>query len=423
MDYRIFPPEELIDVTIDLPISKSVANRALIMKALSGEGIDQMEFAHCDDGEAMYNALCNDNKETCINIGAAGTAMRFLTAFYASKPNIIIELDGSERMRERPIKELVDALRSLGAKIEYMGEEGFPPIKIIGSQLHGGNLTLRADISSQYISAILMIAPTMTEGLNLVLTGQIVSKPYIDMTIKMMRRRGINIEMDGNTIVVEKGNYKPVNEPLELDWTAASYWAEIVALSAGFVNLPGLSLDSIQGDRKMIDLFSQLGVRIERNEEDNNVTEFSGDPEVFSHLNIDLSQNPDLAQTIAVTSAMLRIPFHLSGLSTLRIKETDRLEALKNELDKMGCKIDIIGNEVIEWDGRTHPIFEIPEIHTYKDHRMAMAFAPAALYIPGLVIKDAEVVTKSYPEFWDHLEKAGFVLTDASLPLSPVDEQ
>lgn len=418
MDYRIFPPEEMIDATITLPLSKSISNRALIINALTPNAIPLQRVANCDDTNAMLCAL--NSSEENINIGAAGTAMRFLTAYFASTPGHKVVLDGSERMRQRPIKALVDALRNCGAKIEYTQNEGFPPLAIYGNNLEGGEVALPASISSQYISALLMVAPLMQNGLTITLEGEITSRPYILMTLSMMSRWGVECTFEGNIIRVPHCQYSPIEFDIEADWSAASYWYEISALSAGCIALKGLDEKSLQGDSCLMKYFEKLGV--DSQFEDEELT-LMPSPEQLSHIELDLSEQPDIAQTIAVTCCMLRIPFRLTGLATLKIKETDRLEALKTELAKLSFDLRIEQDSVLIWEGDQHPVFEQPRIDTYKDHRMAMAFAPAALYIPGLIINDIEVVSKSYPEFWAHLTETGFSCIDASLPYQEIIEQ
>ena len=412
MNYRIFPPEEMIDATITLPLSKSISNRALIINALTHNALPLDAIAQCDDTDAMVEALAADRDE--INVGAAGTAMRFLTAYFASQPGRIVTLDGSARMRQRPIGALVDALRKCGAKIEYVENEGFPPLRIEGQELEGGEVSLPASISSQYISALLMVAPLMKQGLELTLEGEITSRPYIMMTLSMMRHWGVECDFDGNVIKVPRATYKAVAFDVEADWSAASYWYEISALSAGCIALKGLYEKSSQGDSCLMKYFEELGV--DSQFEDGELS-LMPSPEQRSHIELDLSEQPDIAQTIAVTCCMLRIPFRLSGLATLKIKETDRLEALKTELAKLSFDLRVEQDSVLIWDGDQHPVFEMPCIDTYEDHRMAMAFAPAALYLPGLVVNNVEVVAKSYPQYWEHLSQAGFTFVDADIPV------
>lgn len=412
MNYRIFPPDELIETRISLPLSKSISNRALIINALIPASSPLEEVAKCDDTDVMVKALSEPEAEG-VDIGAAGTAMRFLTAYYAATEHGEKTIDGSERMRERPIGVLVDALRQLGADIEYAGKEGFPPLRIKGRRLAGGELTIASDVSSQYISALLMVAPVMERGLKLILTGETISRPYINMTVSMMERAGAQVETDGNTITVEPGGYHTnTQEPIEADWSAASYWFEIEALSSGFITLDNLSEQSLQGDSKIARYFAQLGVTTEFDAE-NNCAELMANPDQAPRVVLDMTDTPDVAQTVAVTCAMLGIPFELSGLASLHIKETDRIAALAKELLKVGVMLDTQRNDAISWDGRRRPVAEMPEFDTYADHRMAMAFAPVALYIPGICIRDAEVVSKSYPDFWKDLAHAGFIIADA----------
>lgn len=411
MNYRIFPPEEMIDASIALPFSKSISNRALIINALTDNALPLKNVAKCNDTDAMVDALALSGNE--VNVGAAGTAMRFLTAYFASQNGREVTIDGSSRMRQRPIKALVDALRECGANIEYEGVEGYPPLRIKGCDLQGGEVSLPASISSQYISALLMVAPLMQNGLTLTLEGEITSRPYIMMTLSMMRHWGVECDFEGNVIKVPRAAYKAVAFDVEADWSAASYWYEISALSAGCIALKGLYEKSTQGDSSLMKYFEELGV--DSQFEDGELS-LMPSPEQRSHIELDLSEQPDIAQTIAVTCCMLRIPFRLSGLATLKIKETDRLEALKTELAKLSFDLRVEQDSVLIWDGDQHPVFEMPCIDTYEDHRMAMAFAPAALYLPGLVINNVEVVAKSYPQYWEHLTEAGFTLVDADIP-------
>lgn len=426
MDYRIFPPEEMVDATVTLPLSKSIANRALILYALTPGDSPMPPRAECADSDAIVNALAGASTGgATVNIGAAGTAMRFLTAYYAATPGCEVVLDGSERMRRRPIGPLVDALRECGAKIEYAGEEGFPPLRITGTQLQGGEVTLPANISSQFISALMMVAPTMTDGLRINLDGEIISLPYIKMTMAMMARRGIEVDRYPQVIDIASGTYVVPAEGTEheRDWSAASYWAEISAISAGFITLPGLKTEgSLQGDSAAIAIFERMGVICRESEDVADAAEFTPSPEVYSRIDLDMTETPDLAQTVAVTAAMLGLPFCLTGLSSLRIKETDRIDALCRELLKYGFIVEAEGNHTLRWDGRRMPMTQLPVIDTYDDHRMAMAFAPTAIFVPGIVIRNIDVVAKSYPRYWDDLRSAGFTLLDASQPIPGSEE-
>ena len=412
MNYRIFPPEEPMDATVKLPLSKSISNRALIINALTPNALPIAEVAKCDDTDVMVAALTSE--ESTIDIGAAGTAMRFLTAYFATRKGRTTILDGSERMRHRPIAALVDALRQCGADIEYVGEEGFPPLKITGRNLIGGNIALPASISSQYISALLMTAPLMEQGITLTLTGEIISRPYILMTLRMMERWGIESEFTGNKISIAPQQYSPTDFSVEADWSASSYWYEISALSASEFSLQGLDNPSVQGDSRITRIFEALGVITSFTD---NTAHIEPSPDLNGRLDIDLSEQPDLAQTIVVTCCMLGIPFHITGLSTLKIKETDRLTALINELAKLSFRIEAERDSELIWDGsRLFVTNDEISIDTYEDHRMAMAFAPCAIYLPGLIINNAQVVSKSYPGYWDDLRSVGFTIIDADAP-------
>lgn len=411
MDYRIFPPEEILECSVTLPLSKSISARALIMRRLAG-CTDTYTVADCDDTRSMAEALTRTSGE--VNIGPAGTAMRFLTAYYAATEGCDITLDGNERMRRRPIRALVDALRELGADIEWAGEEGFAPLHIRGRRLKGGELTMDSSVSSQFVSAILMVAPTMQSPLTLTLDGETVSMPYIKMTVEMMRRAGIDAEINRDVITVAPGKYRPYDEPVERDWSAAAFWYEIAAITAGWVTLPGLCDKSLQGDAVTAALYPRLGVLTEFEDA---AAELSATPDLYSRLDLDMTDTPDLVQAMAVTACAIGVPFRFTGVATLRHKETDRLEALRRELLKIGCVTEIESDNIISWEGRRVPLTEMPVIDTYGDHRMAMAFAPLSVFVPGIIVRDAEVVGKSYPDFWNDMRQAGFTLTDAAEPL------
>ena len=419
MDYRIFPPDGILEARVVLPLSKSISNRALIINALTAGAAPLPEVAVCDDTDAMVSAL--EAESGTVNIGAAGTAMRFLTAYFAAttvRSEVII--DGSERMRQRPVGPLVEALRACGADIEYIGEEGFPPLRIRGQKLTGGDISIPASVSSQYISALLMVAPCMGRGLTLKLEGEIMSVPYIRMTLAMMKQRGAEVEFDerDGIVKVAPGGYDPSRPlPVEADWSAATFWYEIVALTAGWVTLAGgLKADSLQGDAAACGVFGRLGVSTSWEDVEDGDAELSGNPDADARLDMDMRDTPDMVQAVVVACAMLGTPFTLSGLDSLRIKETDRLEALRLELLKTGIAVeittDVLKGITMSWDGFRHPITAAPEFDTYKDHRMARAFAPVAIFIPGIVIRDAGVVGKSYPGYWDALREAGFEIEE-----------
>ncbi|MEF9923712.1 MAG: 3-phosphoshikimate 1-carboxyvinyltransferase [Muribaculaceae bacterium] len=407
MNYKIVSPQH-INYEVSLPASKSISNRALIINALSNCKCNIKNIAKCDDTDAMINALASS--DSYINIGAAGTAMRFLTAYFAIKCNSSVTIDGSERMRMRPIKILVDALRLCGANITYLKNEGFPPILVKGTNLKTAKLELPGNVSSQYISALLMIAPIIEGGLTITLSGDIISLPYIKMTLSIMQEFGVNATMSQNVITIPQGNYASSSFTVESDWSAASYWYQLVALHPfAKITLKGLHLNSVQGDSNIRTLFTLFGVKTDITT-DGMVLSSMNRTEHIKYIGIDLRDKPDIAQTIVVTACMLNIPFDISGLSTLKIKETDRIEALRSQLLKLGYCITARNNDTLSWDDtRTEPDIN-PSIATFDDHRMAMAFAPAAIIHKDIIIENIEVVSKSYPNYWEHLNGAGFNL-------------
>lgn len=408
MKYLIKAPEERLRASVQLPASKSISNRALILNALSYSPYDIQNLSDCDDTEVMVKALNSDSRD--FDIKAAGTAMRFLTAFLSK---IVGEwtITGTERMKNRPIKLLVDALNSLGARIEYMEKEGYPPLRIFGSALQGGEISLAGGVSSQYISALLMIAPLMEKGLTLHLEGNIISRPYINLTLQLMEQFGVKAIWNGQTIKILPQEYKPIRFTVESDWSAASYWYSIMALSKNAeIELLGLFKNSLQGDAAGAKLFAQLGVGTAFTDR-GVVLKYNGN--AVKKLIYNFVNEPDLAQTFVVTCVLLNIPFRFTGLQSLKIKETDRIEALKTELRKLGYLLTDSNDSILEWNGERCEPEADPIIATYEDHRMAMAFAPAALVLPkGLKVADPEVVTKSYPAYWEDLRKAGFALIE-----------
>ena len=412
MQYEIKAPQ-VLNQTIKLPASKSISNRALIIHALSGGAILPNNLSDCDDTTVIIDALQNNPHE--INIKAAGTAMRFMTAFLSVKDGEEHVLTGTERMKHRPIGVLVDALRHLGADIKYAGEEGFPPLRIKGRKLEGGLLEVPGNISSQYISALLMIGPTLKNGLTLRLTGDVISRPYIDLTLWTMREFGADADWsDFETISVAPKPYKERNYYIENDWSAASYWYEMMALSThedDEIRLEGLMDGSKQGDSSVRYIFSLLGVKStfeSRKEGVPTTVTLRHTNRCVPRLEYDFVNSPDLAQTFVVCCALKNVHFHFTGLSTLKIKETDRIEAMKKEMRKLGYVIHDKNNSELIWDGeRCMPEIE-GGIDTYEDHRMALSFAPASLCIDGLSINNPQVVTKSYPHFWEDIKSTGF---------------
>ena len=444
MQYKILSPGS-VNSSIVLPSSKSISNRALAIGALAGSIASITNLSDCDDTEVMQRWLTE--RPSTVDVGAAGTSMRFSTALLAVGQGEHV-LTGSERMKNRPIKILVDALRRLGADISYVEKEGYPPLRIVGKGgLSYGSVSLPGNVSSQYISALMMIGPYLKDGLILTLTDKVISRPYIEMTMSLMRQFGAKVYWDcssdesngtvdepchsngtvdeylesnsaddksteSNVIIVEPGRYAVKSFNVESDWSAASYWYEMVALSSegdARVLLPGLYEDSLQGDSKGREVFSLLGVK----------TEYTKDGVLLSKktrevdtLEYDFVMMPDLAQTFVVTCCMMGVPFHFTGLESLKIKETDRIVALKNEMAKLGFDLEDRNDSELLWDGRRRALtaeeYDSVAIDTYEDHRMAMAFAPVALVNGSIRINNPHVVSKSYPRYWDNLLAAGF---------------
>lgn len=394
---------------IKLPSSKSISNRVLVINAMSGSGYELQNVSDCDDTRVMVKALTGN--EAVVDIMAAGTAMRFLTAYFAATAGAEKVLTGTKRMQQRPIRILVDALRQLGARVDYVKNEGFPPLRVCGKLLDGTEVSLQGNVSSQYISALLMAGPMMKHGLRLRLEGEIISRPYINLTLQLMTDFGAQVSWEGaDVIVVKPKPYTPHPFTVESDWSAASYWYEMVALSGdedARIVLPGLYARSYQGDSAVAQLFEQLGVKSVYDESDDVVTLLRrGD--VVARMEYDFVNQPDLAQTFVVTCAMLGVHFRFSGLQSLKIKETDRMAALMNEMKKLGYLIREERGSVLAWDGeRCEPVAEVA-IDTYEDHRMAMAFAPACLKSGALRINEPQVVSKSYPGYWEDLKSVGF---------------
>ena len=397
--------------SIKITGSKSETNRLLLLQALYPNLVLD-NTSNSDDSEVMLKALQNSQLLTpnsqLIDVHHAGTAMRFLTAYFSIQEEKEVVLTGSSRMKERPIKILVDALNQLGAEISYEENEGFPPIRIKGKKLTQNKVSLPANVSSQYISALLLIAPKLENGLELTLEGEITSVPYIKMTLALLNEIGVKTSFVGNKISV-KPQFTIHNSQftIESDWSSASYWYSIVALSeiGTQISLSSYKKNSLQGDSALANIYQDFGVETVFNE-DNSITISKTKNHQLSIVNYQLNNCPDIAQTIAVTCFGLGIGCHLTGLHTLKIKETDRLEALKTELTKLGATISVT-NESLTLVASNH-INENIAIDTYQDHRMAMAFAPLALKI-SLTINQAEVVSKSYPDFWEDLKIIGIV--------------
>ncbi len=395
--------------TVAITGSKSESNRALILQALSNGLIEIENLSEADDTTILKQRLAeiaghNDVSTLLVDIGPAGTAMRFLTAFLAFKKGNY-ELTGSKRMLERPIQLLVEALKKLGAQIQYLGKEGFPPIQINGIEYPSTNsISINGNISSQYITALILIAPTLPGGLKLNVTNTITSRPYIDMTLSMLQDCGVTHTWDGDILNVNAQQFKKTKIYIEPDWSSASYWYSLVAISkVGEIFLPGFKKDSLQGDQEIVKIMAQLGV--ETSFEANGIRIFKSSVS-SQNLSFDFINCPDLAQTVAVCCAILGKNAHFFGLETLKIKETNRVDALQKELIKINVKFEENNNMYILKSNNVvfpHTI----AINTYEDHRMAMAFAPLAVKVNTLEIENLNVVNKSYPSFWADLSKVG----------------
>ena len=386
---------------IQITGSKSETNRLLILQQFY-KNLQIENISNSDDSVLMQKALLSTSNE--INIGHAGTAMRFLTSYFAVKENSEIILTGSHRMKDRPIKILVDALKSLGANIQYLEKEGFPPLKIIGKKLVHNFVEIEGNVSSQYISSLLLIAPLLENGLQLKFKGEITSVPYIKMTLTLLAELGVELSWDDDRILIQpKPSIENKTIVVESDWSSASYYYSLVALSPNSeVTLSSYKKNSLQGDSVLVSIYEKLGVKTTFNK---NTVTLSNQPSTFNNqqqLTLDLINAPDIAQTIAVTCFGLGVACFLSGLHTLKIKETDRLVALKNEIEKLGGEVEIT-HETLHLKSSAK-IIENVIIKTYDDHRMAMAFAPLATKA-SIQIEEANVVSKSYPTFWDDFKK------------------
>lgn len=396
--------KKVINGVVNLTASKSESNRVLIIRALCKEHFPIHNLAAAKDTETMVSLLAE--KGNIKDVGPAGTTMRFLTAYYANTPGTWT-LTGSERMRNRPIAILVDALKSLGANIEYLEKDGCPPMKIQGGQLKGGKITIDGSVSSQYLSALIMIAPSLTGGLEMELTGKIASIPYLKMTLALIAEFGAKYTFKGNIIKIEEGKYQGKEFTVEADWSAASYWYQIAALSdEANITLKGLKEVSLQGDSAIVEMYKTFGVESTFN--GTQVQLLKSNTNSADTFNYDFSDCPDVAQTLAATLIGLNVKGHFKGLESLRIKETDRITAIKNELEKFGASIDILPDDEIQINQATVSNYS-GVIETYDDHRVAMSIAPLCLKIDSIEIKEPNVVAKSYPDFWNDLNDKGLV--------------
>lgn len=406
LKYIITPPKS-VQTTIQLPASKSISNRALILNALSLSTAPIKNLSDCEDTQVIIDAFNSNTNQ--FDIKAAGTAMRFLTAFLAGMDGNWI-IGGSKRMHERPIHPLVETLIALGADIEYIEKDGYPPLNIKGKKLKGGEVYLSGNISSQFISALLMVGPIMENGLIIHIENEIVSKPYIQLTIGLMAKYGVKVNWEGNTISVKQQKYKPVEITVESDWSAASYWYEIASLIPGSeITLKGLTKESLQGDSNVVNLFTDMGVTTEFESDGIIIRSIKKRTKKFFH---NFVNEPDLVQTFAAACCFKNTHFLFSGIQSLKIKETDRVQAMINEFKKLGYVLKENEIGMLEWDGeRCEPVVN-PSIDTYDDHRMAMSFTPGAIALGSININDPHVVSKSYPQFWNDLKHAGFKIEE-----------
>lgn len=415
MMYRVSHPSKTLKGTVTLSASKSESNRILIIQALCRERFEIKNIATAEDTvilkEILDTLYSGPFPEITFNVGGAGTAMRFLTAYFSVKPGIFT-LTGNDRMKKRPIGILVDALRQLGADIEYLEEEGYPPLKITGKTLKGGEVLIDGNVSSQFISALLLISPELHNGLTIQFKGKITSRPYIDMTLKMMQEFRVYGQWQEDIISVSKQNYHIKSDigyayEVEGDWSSASYWYAIAALSKEVdFNIKGLKHPSLQGDAVVADLFSFFGIKTIHTEDGVHLSKFNLHPE---HFGFDFSDCPDLVQTIAVVVSALNVSAYFNGLHTLKIKETDRIIALKNELCKLGVEVEIENDNSIKISSR-ETLLQPECIAAYDDHRMVMAFAALAMKFDYITIENPDAVIKSYRDFWKDLKTQGFLI-------------
>ena len=413
----ISKPDKKLSGRIHLPASKSISNRLLIIDHLSGKSFNVSNLSKAEDTLLLQKLLttisraAGKGKLTELDASHAGTVMRFLTAVLAVTPGKWM-LTGSERMKQRPIGHLVDALVRLGAKIDYLAKPGFPPLLITGHAVTGSQVTIESSVSSQFISALMLISPGLPKGLELTLTGKPVSSPYSLMTAKLMQLSGIHFSYDNQRIKIEHGSYKKQNCVVEADWSAAAFWYE-AAVFADEVDLilEGLSEESLQGDSVLPELYKNFGIRTEFMPTGIRLTKVKTKIDGFY---FDFSDHPDIAQAVITTCAGIGIRGVFEGVGSLQIKETDRLRALKSELEKMGIRIVVSGTPdavpVVELKPSRIKVPDNFIFETYGDHRMAMTIAPVAFLADSLKIRNPDVVVKSYPDFWDQLKSVGFII-------------
>ncbi len=407
MNLKLHKASSINHSTIHLPGSKSISNRILIIKALSGLDFTIKNSSDSDDTKHLNEALESYKNSNLINVGHAGTDMRFLTAFLSLK-NGSYELTGSDRLQQRPVKDLVEVLKTLGADISYKNKEGYPPLLISGKQLSGGKVEISGSVSSQFITALLLVAPYFTNGLELTIIGDLVSKPYVNMTIELMKEFGASVIWKDHEICVQPVPYTYTKKEflVESDWSAASYYYSIAALSKlnTSLSINGLFQKSLQADSVCAEIYKNFGVTTSYSE--NEITITKSTTVSKSELEYNFIECPDIAQTVVCTNIGLQIPFTFTGLQTLKVKETDRIVALKNEFAKFGIEL-VVSDNSIQWLVTKSLNNSSVSIATYNDHRMAMSFATLSVLLDEVIIEDANVVSKSYPLFWEHLKCIG----------------
>jgi 3-phosphoshikimate 1-carboxyvinyltransferase len=409
MNLKLHKASSINHSTIHLPGSKSISNRILIIKALSGLDFTIKNSSDSDDTKHLNEALESYKNSNLINVGHAGTDMRFLTAFLSLK-NGSYELTGSDRLQQRPVKDLVEVLKTLGADISYKNKEGYPPLLISGKQLSGGKVEISGSVSSQFITALLLVAPYFTNGLELTIIGDLVSKPYVNMTIELMKEFGASVIWKDHEICVQPVPYTYTKKEflVESDWSAASYYYSIAALSKlnTSLSINGLFQKSLQADSVCAEIYKNFGVTTSYSENEITITITKSTTVSKSELEYNFIECPDIAQTVVCTNIGLQIPFTFTGLQTLKVKETDRIVALKNEFAKFGIEL-VVSDNSIQWLVTKSLNNSNVSIATYNDHRMAMSFATLSVLLDEVIIEDANVVSKSYPLFWEHLKCIG----------------
>jgi 3-phosphoshikimate 1-carboxyvinyltransferase len=405
---RLIAPNNIQETTVEVPSSKSISNRLLIIQALSEPGLGNISNLSNAQDTIVLDQLLSE-MPAVFDVGHAGTAFRFLTSYLSITKGEYI-LTGSDRMKQRPISPLVNALKALGAEIEYLEKDGFPPLKIRGKELVGGHVEIDSSISSQFITALMLIAPKLNRGLEIKLKGNQVSVPYLKMTAELMGQCGALVEFTDNVITISKSDYEFDSFEVEYDWSAASFWYELVVIGqVPLLHIANVKQESIQGDKRVLELFQLFGVESSFDETGLHLR-YSKPKEFNCPRIVDFKETPDLVQPFLAMSAVIGFTIVISGTKNLQFKETNRAQAMKNELAKLGAFIDVADDSILMMEGVKHNLQTLINIETYQDHRMAMALAPLALVFGKLDIENPQVVEKSYPDFWEQLKKLGFII-------------